>query len=233
MGRTILKHGALALVLGVLLSACSGPSFNMFGGQSRDEVERNRWRDEAEMQCLGLKGAMVTAFVDRKEPIDGPGVCGIRQPFALSSIGMGLADIKPAATLNCQMVVAVQHWLRTVVQPAALIRFGQPVVEVKNIASYGCRTRNNERGAKLSEHSFGNALDVAAFKLAGGREISVKDGWDSFFGISREAGFLRAVHRESCDIFTTVLGPESDRHHQDHLHLDLARHNAQGTHYCK
>lgn len=233
MGRIGFRHGAIALLLGLLLSACSGPSFNFFGGQSQDEAERNRWRDEAEMQCLGLKGALVTAFVERKPSIDGPGVCGIRQPFALSSVGVGLAEIKPAATLNCQMVVAVQHWMRSVVQPAALIRFGQPVVEVKNIASYGCRSRNNARGAKLSEHSFGNALDVAAFKLAGGREISVKEGWNSFFGLSREAGFLRAVHRGSCDVFSTVLGPEADAHHADHLHLDLARHNASGTHYCR
>lgn len=235
MGRMDLRHGALSLALALLLSACSAPHIGMFAGsgQSREEIERNRWRTAAERQCLGTKGILATALVERKPRIDGPGVCGIRHPFVLSSTGAGLVDIKPSATLNCQMVIAMRQWMRQVVQPAAILRFGQPVVSVQNMGSYNCRTRNHKRGAKLSEHSFGNAIDIGAFTLANGRKITVKDGWDSMFGLSREAGFLRAVNRGSCRIFYTVIGPDGDRHHADHFHFDLARHNKKRTHYCK
>src|SRR5262249_34970549 len=37
-----------------------------------------------------------------------------------------------------------------------------------------------------------------------------------------EAAFLRDVHAGACRIFGTVLGPEADEAHRNHLHLDLA-----------
>lgn len=37
-----------------------------------------------------------------------------------------------------------------------------------------------------------------------------------------EARFLRALHKEACGIFTTVLGPEANEAHRDHFHLDMA-----------
>ena len=38
-----------------------------------------------------------------------------------------------------------------------------------------------------------------------------------------EATFLRDVHAGACRIFGTVLGPEANEAHRNHLHLDLAR----------
>src|SRR5690606_14136026 len=97
----------------------------------------------------------------------------------------------------------------------------------RQMASYGCRPRNNVRGAKLSEHSFGNALDIGAFRLADGREIKVKRDWRN--GPPEAQAFLREAHATACRYFTAVLGPGSDRHHEDHFHLDLARHGKSGT----
>jgi hypothetical protein len=42
---------------------------------------------------------------------------------------------------------------------------------------------------------------------------------------------LRQMHRAACGTFGTVLGPESDRFHQDHFHFDTARHR--GGPYCR
>jgi hypothetical protein len=36
---------------------------------------------------------------------------------------------------------------------------------------------NGDPYADISEHAFGNALDMAAFTLSHGREVTVKDGW--------------------------------------------------------
>jgi hypothetical protein len=118
------------------------------------------------------------------------------------------------------------------VQPAARRSFGEPVVGIRQIASYGCRGRNSSSRGPLSEHSFGNALDVAAFRLASGREVSVVKGWSR--GNQRERAFLRVAFTGACREFYTVLGPGSDRHHYNHFHLDLLRTNARGgRHYCR
>jgi hypothetical protein len=79
---------------------------------------------------------------------------------------------------------------------------------------------NGQSGASISEHAFGNALDVSAFKLASGREVKVRDGWK---GMQEERGFLRQIFAAACDRFSTVLGPGADAFHYDHFHLDLAR----------
>jgi hypothetical protein len=107
--------------------------------------------------------------------------------------------------------------------------FGSPVTEVKQISAYSCRTMNGQPGATISEHAFGNALDISTFRLADGREIRVKDGWK---GAPEEQGFLRTVHAAACERFSTVLAPGADAFHYDHIHVDLAR-RASGRSVCK
>jgi hypothetical protein len=79
---------------------------------------------------------------------------------------------------------------------------------------------NGNPRASISEHAFGNALDIAAFTLADGRKIIVKDGWH---GLPEEQGFLRDVQAAACDQFSTVLAPGSNVYHYDHIHVDLMR----------
>ena len=74
--------------------------------------------------------------------------------------------------------------------------FRSPVVEIKQISAYSCRGMNGNSRASISEHAFGNALDIAAFTLADGRKITVKNGWR---GLPEEQGFLRDVQAAACD----------------------------------
>jgi hypothetical protein len=129
-------------------------------------------------------------------------------------------EIKPVATLACPIVSALDRWFANAVQPAARKWFNQPVVEIKQISAYSCRGMNGQAGANISEHAFGNALDIAAFVLADGHRITVKGGWQ---GTPEEQGFLRDVQASACDQFTTVLAPGSNRFHYDHIHVDLMR----------
>jgi hypothetical protein len=128
--------------------------------------------------------------------------------------------VKPAATLACPLVSALDRWINETVQPAAIRWFNQPVSEIKQISAYSCRGMNGNPNARISEHAFGNALDIAAFTLADGRRISVKDGWR---GLPEEQGFLRDVQGGACRMFTTVLAPGSNVYHYDHIHVDLMR----------
>src|SRR5262249_17341875 len=98
--------------------------------------------------------------------------------------------------------------------------FGEPVIEIKQISAYSCRSMNGQRGAPISEHAFGNAFDVAAFTLADGRRVTVKDGWH---GPPEERGFLHNVHAAACQQFSTVLARGSSASHHAHTHVDPAR----------
>jgi hypothetical protein len=143
---------------------------------------------------------------------------GPSQPSSVAAFGP--VALKPAATLACPIVSALDRWLADSVQPAAQRWFGARVVEIKQISAYSCRGMNGNSRAHISEHAFGNALDIAAFVLADGRRISVETGWK---GMPEEQGFLRDVQAAACREFTTVLAPGSNVYHYNHIHVDLMR----------
>jgi hypothetical protein len=141
-----------------------------------------------------------------------------------SVTAFGPVAIKPAATLACPIVSVLDRWLAFSVQPAAQRWFGARVVEIKQISAYSCRGMNGNSRAHISEHAFGNALDIAGFTLADARYVSVKDGWK---GLPEEQGFLRDVQAAACQQFNTVLAPGSNVYHYDHIHVDLMRRASQ------
>lgn len=130
------------------------------------------------------------------------------------------ATLTPAATLSCPIVSALDRWVSAGVQPAALRWFGVPVTEIRQISAYSCRQMNGAGGRGISEHAFGNALDISAFTLADGRKITVQNGWR---GTPEEQGFLHDVQLSACDMFNTVLAPGYNAAHYNHFHFDLMR----------
>lgn len=151
---------------------------------------------------------------ERPLPRLGPG----QQGSITGSVGP--VAIKPTATLACPIVSALDRWLAESVQPAAMRWFGMRVVEIKQISAYSCRGMNGNPNAHISEHAFGNALDISAFVLADGRRITVKGGWR---GLPEEQAFLHDVQDSACRVFNTVLAPGSNVYHYDHIHVDLMR----------
>ena len=143
-----------------------------------------------------------------------------------SVAAFGPVAMKPAATLACPIVSALDRWLADSVQPAAMRWLGSRVVEIKQISAYSCRGMNGNSRSQISEHAFGNALDIAAFTLADGRRVTVKDGWK---GMPEEQGFLRDIQAAACQQFNTVLAPGSNVYHYDHIHVDLMRRASQRT----
>jgi hypothetical protein len=141
----------------------------------------------------------------------------------------GPVQVQPPATLACPIVSALDQWITGAVQPAALHWFHQPVVEIKQISAYSCRGMNGNPNAHISEHAFGNALDVAEFDLADGHKVSVQYGWH---GTPEEQGFLHDVQDAACGEFTTVLAPGANVYHYNHIHVDLMRHYNE-RHICE
>jgi hypothetical protein len=218
------RMAALALVFALLfLFGCAERSLYSW----RDQA----WRKDAEAICLAKGGYEPSPFIERMRSINDKGACGISYPLKVSAALQGYVGFSTNATLNCPLTSAFDGWLYHVVEPAAQRVYGSYVREVQVLSSYSCRTRNSKAYAKVSEHSFGNAIDIASFTLDDGRTVTVEHGWR---GSPQDRVFLREVHSGACKLFTTVIGPNGDRNHYNHFHLDLARHNAEGTYrYCK
>jgi hypothetical protein len=141
--------------------------------------------------------------------------CGIAQPVRVESIS-GI-ELSTAATLNCDTVRALHIWVNQSLIPETR-RFRGGVRSMRIMGSYSCRTRNSQSGARLSEHSTGNAIDIGGFNMGNGTTITVLENW----GQGRPGRILQSLHSGACGPFGTVLGPDSDRFHQDHFHFDVA-----------
>ncbi|AOF91529.1 extensin family protein [Sinorhizobium sp. RAC02] len=153
--------------------------------------------------------------------------CGIAWPVELSGLSGGI-QIKPAAQVNCQITEAFARWVKQELVPSTRTRYLSGVSAIHQMSSYSCRTMNSQRGASMSEHAKGNAIDVGKIVLKSGKAIAIeKKGFFAF----REKGLLKSVRSDSCKYFSTVLGPGSDRYHKDHFHFDLRARNS-GYRHC-
>ena len=147
--------------------------------------------------------------------------CGIEAPVRITAVD-GVTLTMPA-TLDCDTARALRKWVTNKVKPA----FGRnEVTSLRVAAHYACRGRNNKKGARISQHGRGKAIDISGFKLADGSEVTVLQDYKS-----RRGKAIRTAHKGACGIFGTTLGPGSDGYHQDHLHLDTASYR--GGPYCK
>jgi hypothetical protein len=203
-------------------------ALGLVGCRVFDYEEREPWRAEAEEQCLAQRLVQPSDHLTPSDPVNGKGTCGMTKPFKVAAVSGGFVEFKPKATLSCPLVANVEAWFHEAIQPAAMAWYGSPVIEIKQISAYSCRTMNAQPGTPISEHAFGNALDIASFRFADGREVDFKGGWK---GKPEEQGFLRAVHAGACERFSTVLAPGSNAFHYDHIHVDLAR-RASGRKVC-
>jgi len=153
--------------------------------------------------------------------VHGPGGCGGDDLVLLSAIVLPdkhRVSVSPPATLRCPMASEVADWVRSDIAPLTQA-LGSEITSLDNFDSFECRGRNRVKGAPLSEHGKANALDVRGFKLADGREIGLTDR-------SAPRSLREDVLHSVCARFMTVLGPDSDWYHEDHIHLDLMeRHN--------
>lgn len=121
---------------------------------------------------------------------------------------------------SCRLAVAYALFDTHQLQPAAQAVFGQKVTQVDHLGSFACRNIYNRSEGRLSQHATANALDIAGFRLADGRRISVLKDWKDEGDAGR---FLRLVRDGACQQFNTVLSPEYNAAHRNHFHLDMGR----------
>jgi hypothetical protein len=125
-----------------------------------------------------------------------------------------------APPLACPLAAGLALWEREVVEPAAERRLGARVVAIDHYGSYACRRMYGRAVGDWSEHARARALDVAGFRLSDGRRITVARDWSR---PGAKGLFLHDVRDGACRLFATVLSPDYNAAHRDHLHLDEAK----------
>jgi hypothetical protein len=143
--------------------------------------------------------------------------CGVEDPVQITAVG-DIALSTPA-TMDCTTANALARWVDEGLRPAF---DGTQIAGLQVAGHYICRTRNNVRGARISEHGRGKAIDISGIILGDGTVLTVAGNWN------RQ---MRAAYQAGCGIFGTTLGPGSDGYHEDHMHFDTASHR--NGPYCR
>ncbi|MEN0086986.1 MAG: extensin family protein [Pseudomonadota bacterium] len=147
--------------------------------------------------------------------------CAIPDPVQLiKTKGSFAITLSGSPTLDCPMALAFADFSRNVVQPLAGHHMGSSVTTIVTGPGFSCRRRNRAATGKLSEHAFGNGVDVTGFIFENGKRFAVGSGAKL---TADQARFQAALRRSACGWFTTILGPGSDAAHAHHLHFDLGR----------
>jgi hypothetical protein len=179
------------------------------------------WATPMKLADLRKNPAECRAVLTRSEVVfttldpAGEGACRRADRTVLP--GLPLAPARPPVT--CALGAGLELWLTREVQPAARELLGSPVTRIEHLGAYSCRRLYGRATGGWSEHATGNAIDIAAFVLADGRRVSVLGNWE---GDGERARFLHRVRDGACRIFGTVLSPDYNAAHRDHLHLDQA-----------
>jgi hypothetical protein len=123
-------------------------------------------------------------------------------------------ELRPSAILRCTTALTIGNWIRDDLSPAAE-KLGTRIERIDVAASFGCRPRNSIFGAIMSEHGKANAFDIRSLHLADGRTVTIEN-------TVGPPAFFTEMRKSACVRFMTVLGPGSDKSHENHLHVDLA-----------
>ncbi len=170
--------------------------------------------------CFADLARMGVRFTPLPDRVTGPG-CGLVGAVRLDDIGVPVTGL---GAVRCGEARAFAGWVRNAAVPAAYQLLGSELARVDTFGSYACRNVFGARGGdRRSGHALANAIDVGGFVLRDGRRVTVLDDWTS--PDPAIARFLQTVHTSACRRFGTVLSPDYNAAHRNHLHLEDDRAN--------
>lgn len=172
-----------------------------------------RLRDDPQLCEQVLSGSSLRVVKQQDSPADAR--CPLQNVVRIQGGDVGLSS---SFLASCPLAVAFSLFERHGLQPAAKAVYGQPVSQVDHLGSFACRNIYNRKSGALSQHASADALDIAGFRLADGRRISVLKDWP---GEGEDARFLRLARDGACNAFNVVLSPDYNAAHRNHFHLDV------------
>ena len=172
-------------------------------------------------QCLADLRELHVSFQVLPDRETGPG-CGLNGTVQLVDIGVPVANL---TAVRCGAARAFIGWTRNAVAPAAYQMLGSELARIDSMGSYSCRNvvGSARNASRRSGHAIANAIDVGGFVLKDGRRITVLNDWNSSDPQVRQ--FLQTIRASACKRFDTVLSPDYNAAHRNHLHLEDDRAN--------
>ncbi|RON19952.1 extensin [Pseudomonas brassicacearum] len=161
-------------------------------------------------QALSSSGLRVTRQADSPDA-----TCPLINTLRVQGSEVALSS---SFLASCRLAVSFALFDRHVLQPAAQTVYGQAVTRVDHLGSFACRNVYNRDKGRLSQHASADALDIAGFRLADGRTVSVLKDWPKD---NQDARFLRQVRDGACEMFSVVLSPDYNAAHRNHFHVDV------------
>jgi hypothetical protein len=215
--QTMARRALIVLSLAALLAGCVGSPERPVRKPSRSSTGSSLSQSPQARACLANLGATQAAFSPLADQYYGAG-CSTLGTVRLDSLRAddGKLSITNLGPVSCPAATALQGWARFGVDRAARQILGSPLRRIETMGSYSCR--NVAGTSRLSAHATANAIDIGAFVLADGRRISIAGDWSSPSPQIR--AFLRTIRDSACKRFGTVLTPDYNAAHRDHLHLE-------------
>lgn len=183
----------------------------------------------ARLEAAGIKFRL--AHLPLTQAMRGIATCGCHDAVTVTQAPLGM-NLQPKAVLSCQMALALAG-LEQAIHEMAERYLGEKVRTLHQGGTYSCRKM--ARFDLVSEHSYGNAIDVFAFTLESGKKVSVLSDYGALDAPkeshSPRAQFLRAVASAAYDrdLTSVSLTPYWDALHRDHFHFDMARYRVDGS----
>ena len=200
----------LAPLLPLLLVGCGS-------GHDRPTASRPVFDEPARAEtqaCYAELSRMGVRFQPLPDRDNGHG-CRLTGTVQLLDIGLPVSNL---TAMRCGLARNFVGWARESAMPAARQMLGSDLVKIESMGTYACRNTIGTASARLSGHAVANAVDVSGFVLANGRRITVETGWRG--GDPQSQAFLRATHDAGCRRFGTVLSPDYNAAHYNHLHFE-------------
>ena len=181
----------------------------------------------SDASCLASLKAGKIEF-DVIAPPDGSGNCHVETPVRLHGVltPSGVVRLPESPVLNCRFAKQFSLWLSEAGSAVILSQLNKKLVTVATGPGYVCRGRNGDVSDKLSEHAFGNAVDITTLTINDGTTIQIADAINP---ASPDYAVLKAMRTTACGYFSTVLGPGANAAHATHFHFDLGQHGKSGN----
>ena len=165
-------------------------------------------------RCQALLREEGVAFTPARDQVDGE-FCVVTNAVLLGATPVRTSPARPM--MSCPLAAGFVLWSRYSVEPAAREMLGAELRQVDHYGVYACRRVDGQPEGRPSAHARAEALDVGAFRFSNGKRVSVEADWPKD---SVESQFLHRVRQDACRVFGTVLSPDYNAAHADHLHFD-------------
>lgn len=157
------------------------------------------------------------------ERMEAKGRCKVDNAVQLKSLATtsGRVLLPAHPILSCPFARQFGVWLADVAAPVVAAHGEAKLAALSTGPGYECRGRNGDSSGKVSEHAFGNAVDIDGITLTDRKRVEIAD---ISYTQHPRARMLTALRVSACGYFTTVLGPGANAAHASHFHFDLGLH---------